>query len=119
MSDNHVNDVSDTVLAAVAADRWFELYDSVFEEHFDIKDRGEIVLLIILDVNLLGKVSHGGVDSLSDSFDDVSIDVAEVSWPLKLLGHLVLLGSNVIVQVLDKPVDLFTFSFDGVEASSH
>ena len=85
MSDNHINDVSDTIFAAIAADRWFELYDSVLEEHFDIKNRGEVILLIILDVNLLGKVFHGGVDSLSDPFDDVSIDVAEVSWPLKLL----------------------------------
>ena len=87
MSDNHIDDVSDTVLTAVAADRWFELYDSVLEEYFDIKDRGEVILLIILDVNLLGKVSHRRVDSLSDSFNDVTIDVAEVSWPLELLGH--------------------------------
>jgi hypothetical protein len=49
----------------------------------------------------------------------MTIDVAEISWPLQLLRHLILFRTNVIIQVLHESMNLFAFTFDRVEAGSN
>jgi hypothetical protein len=58
VSHNHINDISDTILARVAADGGFKLDNAIFKKHLDVKDGSIIVLLIVLNVNLLSKISH-------------------------------------------------------------
>jgi len=56
--NNHVDDVTDTVLSFVGLDRWVELDSTVLKGDLDVEDRGKLVVLVVLDVDLLGKVSH-------------------------------------------------------------
>jgi len=67
---------------------------------------------------LLGEIGHRRVDSLSDSFNNMTINVAEVSWPLLLLWHLSLFRSHVVIQVFDESVNFLSFAFNDVETGS-
>ena len=82
MSGDRVDDISDTVFTSVAGDRWLKLHNAILEVNLDIEDRGKIVCLVVLDVDLLSEIVHRRIDTLSDSFNNVTINVAEVSWPL-------------------------------------
>lgn len=113
MLDNQINDVANTVLALVAANGRVELNLTVLQGDFDIKDGGKAVLHIVLVGDLFSKVGHGGIDTVSNSFNDQAIDVIDVALPLLTL----LIGTNIIGGVLHQFVNFLALASDSVEAS--
>jgi hypothetical protein len=47
VSSDHVDDISDTVFARVAADRWLKLDNTILELNLDIENGGKIVCLVV------------------------------------------------------------------------
>jgi len=68
-----------------------------------------------VEVDLVGKERHGGVNSDSNSFNEESIHIVDVLQP-----HISLfVGLNVVLSVSQELVDLFTLRADVVMAGSY
>jgi len=58
ISNNLVNDVTDTIFTVVRLDSWFELNLSIFKVDFNVKDWGKTIMSIIMNRKLIFQVLH-------------------------------------------------------------
>lgn len=58
ISNNLVNDVTDTIFTLVRLNSWFELDLSVFKVYFDVKDWGKTIMFVVMDRKLIFQVLH-------------------------------------------------------------
>jgi len=58
ISNNLVNDVTDTIFTVVRLDSWFELDLSIFKVDFNVKDWGKTIMSIIMNRKLIFQVLH-------------------------------------------------------------
>lgn len=112
---DQVNDITDTVLAFIAANGGVKLNFAIGEGHFDVKDGSQAVLHVVLVANLLSHVGHGGVNTIGNTLNDKTIDVVDVAFPFFAL----LVGTNVIGRILHELVNLFTLATDSVESGNY
>jgi hypothetical protein len=79
--DDLLDDISDTVAPWAVVDWWVEDDISVLQVDPDVEDREQLVVSVVRYTDLVGKVAHGGADTLSDSPDDQAVDVVDVRDP--------------------------------------
>lgn len=58
ISNNLVNDVTDTIFTVVRLDSWFELDLSIFKVDFNVKDWGKTIMSIVMNRKLIFQVLH-------------------------------------------------------------
>jgi len=58
ISNNLVNDVTDTIFTVVRLDSWFELNLSIFKVDFNVKDWGKTIMSIVMNRKLIFQVLH-------------------------------------------------------------
>jgi hypothetical protein len=58
ISNNLVNDVTDTIFTGVRLDSWFELDLSIFKVDFNVKDWGKTIMSIVMNRKLIFQVLH-------------------------------------------------------------
>jgi len=58
VSNNLVNDVTDTILTGIRADSWVEHDFSVLKVDFDIKNWGKSILSVVSNAELILKEEH-------------------------------------------------------------
>jgi len=110
-----VEDVPDAVASLVRLDRGEEVEFSVNEVNLDLEDGSPHMNSVGVEVDLVGKESHGGVNSDSNSFNEESVHIVDVLQP-----HVALfVGLNVVLSVSQELVDLFTLRLDFVMAGSY
>jgi hypothetical protein len=115
VADNFVDDVSNAGLSVVALERGDEVQigvGAVNEVDLNLEDRGPHVVDVGLDVDLLAKVLHGGVNGDGDSLNEEAVAEVNVAEPVGAL----LVGLNVIKSVSEELVDLLTLLADIVLA---
>jgi len=80
MLNNHVDDAN-TVSTLAGFNGWLKLDIAVAEVNLNVEHWWKLVLLVVLDADLIRQVSHGALNSLSDTLNDETIAVINVSKP--------------------------------------
>lgn len=110
MLNNRVDDVTNTILTFIAANCRLEKDSALAQSNFDVENGHEHVLLIVVHIDLLSKVGHGGVDTIGDTLNDESVNVVLVIYPLLAL----FVGTDDIHSLLLEFVNLLALDFDSI-----
>jgi hypothetical protein len=77
--NNLLDNVSDTILSSVALDRRSEADITFLKVNLDVEHSGIVVVSIVLDVDLISQVQHGGVDTIGNTLNDKRVQVVNIS----------------------------------------
>jgi len=76
-----LDDISNTILSAVGLNSWVKDDISISQVNLDVEHWWKSLMFVVGDADLVGKVVHGSLNSLSHTFDNQSVDIVLVRQP--------------------------------------